>query len=489
MPEASTAKDPGWGFWFTLCSACIVGVLVNQLEGPFARSIVACDTPVNTTVGAEKALSNRCGDRLYVIGEGARLSAKGQSLENFCKILMALLLGNLVNIFGRKPMMILAIGSMWLSVLLFVAASVIPPLSATCFIIAQGIQGMATGDMLANIVFADLAAAAGASGADILVKKDQILGGTMFLCFWLAQLIASFELTEYLIMWLAISVVITFAMYACLMKFPETMVKKSDDDAKLSFGEKLMEELSLYKRMFVEKKIVCWCMIDAFLSGLGQDSRAGFWAPFMMVCYGYTQQQIVVRLLPFTILAGITGPWVNNYCKKVGFTKGMWRAVVTVKTFGWTLMPLCVTCWWMPWFTKACYMPLGGYGSVFLHVRNKMVGEKMMPKMESMQFLNYFAAQAIGSNVHWVMFNERAKTIWEKFISHQMFTSSLNLLDWIICLFIMYPCIRPVLESMDAEMAAYTVKKDDSVTKDDSAGEAKEGNDDSKKNEESKKDD
>lgn len=484
MPEDSKSKDPGWGFWFTLCSACIVGVLVNQLEGPFARSIVVCDTPLDTSPGAESVLSKRCGDRAYVIGEGARLSAKGQGLENFCKIFMALLLGNLVNVFGRKPMMLLAIGSMWLSVLLFVVASSLPAVAYPCFVVAQGIQGMATGDMLANIVFADLAAAAGAEGANIMVKKDQILGGTMLGCFWLAQLIASLELTDYLIMWLCIAAVITCAMYMCILKFPETMVKKSEDDAKLSLGEKLIEELSLYKRMFVEKPIVCWCMFDGFLSGLGQDSRAGFWAPFMMVCYGYTQQQIVLRLLPITILANRTGPMVNNYCQKVGYATGMWRAAVVIKTFGWTLMPLCVTCWWMPWFTKACYMPLGGYGAVLTFMRNKMVGEKMIPKFESMQFLNYYAAQTIGSNVHMYMFNERANTIWEKFVSHQLFTSSLNFIDWIVCLFFMYPCIRGTLQSIDADIAAYAAGK-----KTDSSGEAKEGTDDSKKNEESKKED
>eukprot|EP00971_Amphidinium_carterae_P216561 4299013-Amphidinium_carterae.1 len=55
--------------------------LVNKLEGPFARTLVACDVQRNSLLESSFSGSALCGERLRVIQEGQQLSSLAQSLE------------------------------------------------------------------------------------------------------------------------------------------------------------------------------------------------------------------------------------------------------------------------------------------------------------------------------------------------------------------------------------------------------------------------
>eukprot|EP00930_Biecheleria_cincta_P032237 TRINITY_DN22372_c1_g1_i1.p1 TRINITY_DN22372_c1_g1~~TRINITY_DN22372_c1_g1_i1.p1 ORF type:complete len:501 (-),score=90.13 TRINITY_DN22372_c1_g1_i1:82-1533(-) len=461
--DSATDAGPavGWGFWTTLCIMCVAGLLVNQLEAPFARTLISCDTPIGEPLNnTGSILSTKCSDRILVIGAGARLSARAQSFEHFCKIFMALLVANIANICGRKPLILLAVGSVWLSVFLFILASTFDGVAPWLFIVAQGIQGLATGDMLVNIVFADLAMKMGSRGPELYVKKDQVLGLVMLLTFLSSQLIASLELLDYRLLWTLVFCLLSCGLYICARYFPESMTKKEEASTQLSLSQQLVDELVLYKTMFVEKPMVCWSLMDGFLSGIAQDSAAPMWAPFMMAYFGYTQQQLVLRMFPVTILTEASKGLANSHCRKVGYTRGFWHTMIGLKCAGFTFMPLCVVCWWMPWLTKVIYMPLIGFNPIWFSVRARVVGEKMMPKLESLLFLVWCGAQAIGSQVHVMIFDEHASTIWARFMSSAWFPAFFNLLAAALFIFKVYPACGEVLASMDAEMAADKANQD-----------------------------
>ncbi|CAE7235018.1 unnamed protein product [Symbiodinium sp. CCMP2592] len=99
LPFGFTPLEAQTYLILTICWVSIV--VVNQLEQPYARSLVQCDVPVNTTEGAEFSGSQYCGHRLHVIGAGAEISGWGQSLENVGRVAITLFVSGFAD-YGRK---------------------------------------------------------------------------------------------------------------------------------------------------------------------------------------------------------------------------------------------------------------------------------------------------------------------------------------------------------------------------------------------------
>lgn len=459
-PKAPAAKGTdvvvGWTFWATLCILASSLTLVNQLENPFARTLISCDVPLGGAVNnTEAPLSTKCSDRLLVTGAGARLSARAQSLEHFCKIFMALLTANIANIFGRRPLVLVAIGSVWISVFLFFLAGFFEGWAPHLFIIAQGIQGLAAGEMLYNIVFTDLATKMGAAGgSELYVKKDQLFGMVMFSTYLFSQFIAGLELLDYRLLWFCALCMLAIGAYMCALYFPETMTEQDEEITQTALSQRIFDELKLYKTMVVEKPIVFWCIFDAFLSGLAADSAGAMWAPLMIAYFGYTQSQLVLRVVPLTFMHEACKGWANDHCKKVGYVRGFYHVMLAVKCAGFTIVPLSLLCWWMQWVTKVLFMPLGGFGPVWAMLRARLVGEKMTPKLESLQFLVWCGGQAIGSQMHAFLFNEFAKTGWDRLMSGGLYMGGLSVATTLVFALKIYPSSLEALASMDAELAA-----------------------------------
>ena len=85
-----------------ILSVCIISTMVaDMMDQPYARSLVQCDVPVNTTEGAEFSGSKLCGNRLHVIGVGAEVSGWGQSFGNAGRLFITLFLSGLAD-YGRR---------------------------------------------------------------------------------------------------------------------------------------------------------------------------------------------------------------------------------------------------------------------------------------------------------------------------------------------------------------------------------------------------
>lgn len=455
MARFDPEKGLGFTFWLSICAGAAVAMLVNQLEQPFARSLVVCDTPVDTTLGAPKPLSKRCGDRLFVIGEGARLSAQGHSLEQTCKIFSTVMVGCLIDIYGRKPFFVWSLGLLFITVLMYIWATFDQSNAKTLFVIAQGMQGMGAGDVLGGIVFADIAVALSAkAGADAYARRDQIGGLTAFLSFFSAQIVAGLELEDYRGLWLGMSCLMLFVLVPVAVWFPETMVKKKDgEEATLSVAQRFTAEMGGYKRIFLEKRIVGWSLLEKFLSA-PLETSGGMWGAYMMAYFGYTQQMLVLRFFPFVIIMGLCAPLVNNHCKQVGYTRGFWRAMIALKVAGFTLFPLLTIAWWMPFLGRLFYLSMGGFGGVWTTTRARLVGTEMNAKYESLQFLTVFVSQAIANYIHQLLFDENATTLWQQVKSTTFFPTFFNILNAAVMIFVIFPRCRETLASMDAELAA-----------------------------------
>lgn len=459
---------PSFTFWFVLCLATIVATLVNQVEMPFARTLVVCDTPIDTSPGSLPSLSNYCGDRLYVIGEGARLSAKAQSLEYICKCMTIVIVGIGADIYGRRPLCIMAIGCVTASCLLFVWASFDPLHAQFLFIVAQGIQGLSGGEMLTTVLFTDLAFTMGTEAVSLFVKKDQILGLTAMLSFWVAIFVAAMELTDYRWVWMVISAANLTGLYFTIAVFPETMPEKKDDNQKpRTLGSAVWEEICAYKTMFAEKPLVKWSLLQAFLAG-AMGSRDPQFVPFMMTYFGYTQQMMVVRVVPMSILALVCMGLADKHCRNVGYSKGFVQGTVIMKTLNCTLFPTTPLKWWIAWVCRTLYLPLGGMESIFSNVRNRTVGEKFNAKFQSCQMLVYFLTSSLFSWWLGMMFDERATTYWER-APATLVTTFFNYLDFAVWIIILFPGYRPITDEMDKELAVERAKQAEDAKKMDGA--------------------
>lgn len=208
-----------WVLWIILNFSGGMKTLVNQVEQPFARSLVVCDTPL---VPGNYTGSKYCGDRLQVLEEGFRISAQGQGKESLAMLCSMGFVVVAIGAFGRKFTVLLGLAGTLLSVLLFVIASTSPEMGKMLFSVGQGLQGLYPVEYIFGIVVLDISTQAGADGeATHQVKFVESIVG-VFIWFSMGFAAQLAELTDYQNLWIAILALNSGMLALAIANYPET---------------------------------------------------------------------------------------------------------------------------------------------------------------------------------------------------------------------------------------------------------------------------
>jgi len=376
----------------------VLSVLVNDIERPFARSLVVCDTDVDASPhDGLPSGSKMCGDRLFVIGEGSRFSGAGQSLEMFCSGFTTLLIAAISDRFGRRITILLCVTALTLSCCLFVSAAVVPSWASWFFIIGQGLQGFLNVDMLIALITTDLAQLSGADGPAIFTFKEiavnlgELLGGLP------GAGIQAQELQDYFHVWvgiLALSVLtLMFAFF-----FPETRPNTSVP-VPSSLGAALMAEFRSYQRLLTTP-VIRWMLLQSILFG-PLWNFVDIFPAMLMAYFGYSQSEVTVRFVAWTVLSLACTPLCLAACGPLGYRRAfnnIWRfRLVQLFLIG----PAIATHPGALWTFLVVHSVLGGQVAIDEAIRAKVVGTVLSAKFVAMdqmcsQFMSSVSAYTYG---------------------------------------------------------------------------------------------
>lgn len=219
--------------------------LVNQVEGPFARSLIACDEPVlpGTFSG-----SQWCGDRLKVLQEGFFLSQHGQAQESFAMLCSLSFMAIIAGAFGRKVVVLIGLIGTMVSVVLFVFASSSPSLGRSLFAYGQGLQGLYPLDYIQGMIVLDMSMQLGGDAQSTFeLAGYKETASNLLWSIGLGNVVQLVELTRYAPVWLSILMLNGLVFLLALLMFPETLVRPKKavapvDEQKVAAKQDLLQE-------------------------------------------------------------------------------------------------------------------------------------------------------------------------------------------------------------------------------------------------------
>jgi len=316
---ADWARDPTKQYNRISCScyaAVAILVLVNVMEQPFSRSLIVCTAPADTAPGAPFSGSARCGDRLRVIGDGAKLSGKGQSLEQLSRFFVMLIMSSVADLFGRKVAILIGLFSVLISTVLFVMASLNATYAYSLFILAQGIQGAHGLEVLGLIICGDFARETG----DVITwyaKREQYSLVTSFLFWFLGIYIQSLDLTDYTLVWVVLSLGTMLILIDIVLFFPETMPTKDKNTLPRGVLQTIADEVRSYRKLIMGSKWVASTVFESAFVAAGEGVFP-FMLPFMMAYFGYSPMGAILGLLPQLALGALCIPLTKKLCHRFG---------------------------------------------------------------------------------------------------------------------------------------------------------------------------
>jgi len=397
-----------------LCLCGGLQILINQIEQPYARSLVVCDTPVNTTVGAEPSGSSMCGDRLHVIGEGAHLSGYGDSFENIGRFLITLFVSVFADSHGRKAAALVGWVLITASVLCFFLASFIRPWARVLFVTAQGLQGMSGIGLIADIVARDLASTCEGDPTALYGRRNflgQMLG---ILFFGMVLVIQYSQITEFRPVWLSILLVSLAVLGAMVFRFPETQAmsdRKNGFEGKTTFGV-VREEVRVYRNIMADNYFVRSSIRTDILRNLSGGFMIIF-LPWMMAVFGYTQLDLMLMMAPCIIISVVSAPLIPALCARYGHRRVLninfcldfaieWLGIPNLtRSIG--FLPAPVLYAWIK-------TPMGGVTSVTEAVAARYIPSSIGAKVAAMNQLIGFLSGAVSSIMYTRVFDAEATT-------------------------------------------------------------------------------
>ncbi|CAK9081316.1 Uncharacterized protein SCF082_LOCUS38717 [Durusdinium trenchii] len=397
----------------TLCWVSIV--VVNLLEQPYARSLIHCDVPVNTTEGAEFSGSMYCGNRLHVINVGAHVSGKGQSLENVGRILITLFVSGFAD-YGRKRAALLGQFLITLSTALFAIAMFLPSgLAIPTYIVAQGLQGMSGIGILDQIVTGDVALILNDSVA-VYSRKGIVSAMIMALLIPIIVYVQYAEITDFTWVWSGIVGLNSVAMALIYLFFPETLNKKQNDDKKekenLSIIGVAKDEVKTFKKIITTHPYVGYRLGEEFLVKMADASAIGM--PFLMAQFHFSQfDALVYNFVPGLVGGVLLGGLVAKWCGQYG-TRRVWRnsffyhrSTSIANAF---LMPVAIFGIPYPLVAGLVHLPLAGFPALIQAVEIRLVGQETNAKFQAMSQLMSFFSGAITSWLYSQIFYGEARS-------------------------------------------------------------------------------
>mmetsp|Transcript_41494 Transcript_41494/g.129037 ORF Transcript_41494/g.129037 Transcript_41494/m.129037 type:complete len:469 (+) Transcript_41494:79-1485(+) len=291
-------------------AACGVLILINFAEQPFARSLVTCDVPLNTSSGAVFSGSAWCGDRLYVIDSGQRLCGMGQVLEQLSRLCMIVLVSSVADVWGRKAALLIGLSSVAGSTVLFLAACLFRPLSKPLYALAQGLQGAHGMESLLGIVHNDLShEMSGPESLRLFAWRDKVMALTFFFFGAGGLSLQAVDMTDFTVFWAKQVAVAAILAAAALLWMPETLPEEKRRGQHGSVLRLVLDELNAYLALVRERRILAHIGVYAALHGARGAVFTTFF-PWLMAFFGYTQAMAILALWPMIILKF---PAINLY--------------------------------------------------------------------------------------------------------------------------------------------------------------------------------
>lgn len=395
----------------TVCGG--LQIFINQIEQPYARSLIVCDKPIEQIDGVEPSGSAHCGDRLYVIGEGARLSGSGESLESIGRFLITLFVSGFADSHGRKAAAVLGWGLITTSVVAFCMASFIKPWAKVLFIVAQGLQGMSGIGLVLEIVTRDIAHAFEGETTAFYARKNSF-GMCMGMFFFaMIMLVQHSQITEFQLVWGIVLIASIVALLALIFIFPETQAEELRQRKKRnSVKEIIREELSVYWRILKFSPFVKLSLIEAMFS----TASGGFmtvWNPWVMATFGFNQFQVMIMILPTIFLGMMFQPLVANFCKKWGHRKvflSMYWFDRAQEVAFFPFLTKSVAGWPLPVLFNYLKTPMSGAGTLHESLSVKLVKKEESSKYAAMSQLNAFFTGSVSALLYSRVFDAEATT-------------------------------------------------------------------------------
>lgn len=438
--------------WGVLSVAVSVSIVVNQIEQPFARSLVVCDVPVANATDALASGSRWCGDRLTVIGEGTRLSGLAQSQESAAKCLMIVFIGIFADIYGRRAALLGGLVAVTFSAYLFVVASLVPSWAPALFVIAQALQGLSGGHMLIAVITGDLAQREGADSHATFILRDQLLGAVTLLSLLLGGGLQALELVDYTAVWALTALAATVATAVAAALFPETGLGPR---AKASgLGAQLAAELGAYREMLAERPISKWIMLEGASFG-PVVGMMGIIGPMAMAYHGFTQAQLTLFMICFGVVNVAFAPTLARMILvrlgyRHGFMIGFWASIADLCVIS---LAALFADWLAPFGFMFLLFVFAGMQPLVNAGRLKLIGADMNVKYNALDQLMLFFVESFSTFGYAHLFDAKAETAWRR--SRPSFVCiAFLLLNRAIFFFRVKPRFLDVLQEVEAEAQA-----------------------------------
>lgn len=382
-----------WAFWTVIHFSGGMKTLVNQVEQPFARSLVVCDTPIEAN--SSFTGSAYCGDRLKVIGEGFSISSVGQAQENFAMLCSLTLVAIIAGALGRKVAVLIGLFGTTLSVTLFTIASTSPEMGLYLFAMGQGLQGLFPIDYIVGLILLDISSQPGADG--VATFQLSAYSGTIGALLWgvgFGNVVQLLELSDYRMVWTVILVINVVVLLLAICVMPETkrQVEKNGDSA----ASKLMQEVLSYRQTIGDWKARRFLLM-VFCESCWKHCPFGVVPIQLMAFHGWTQTQVVAMLFFMQPFGLVCMPIVGSCCKKYGYRRTWLVSLFLVyASLYLNVFTIGVSGLW-PAFSMYFLAALSGFMPLKGYVDSKFSTPEQMTRFTSVQWImGYFLGMGVG---------------------------------------------------------------------------------------------
>lgn len=389
--------------------ALLMVTTVSNITGAFARSFVTCDAPHDEDPAALFSGSAFCGDRLFVIGEGARMSSFAAGVSSLCKCFSMLLCAALADIRGRRNMMLFNACAIVMSSICFVCASRF--LSPTFYIIGSGVLGLSGVDFVQDVVASDVAMSSGSEATHVFRQKETLKNLAQVVGLVSGAFLGSLQVRDYTGIWTGVLAIAAALLFIVLAKFPETRnnVTGSSHAGTNSISSVVRKELGAYRKVVESKPRAIWYIIEACCFGTFVAFIPIIGA-LLMAYFGYTQAEVATRCLPLLLLSGPFSAIVPSACKKFGRSRAF-TIVVLSRQIVFLLSPIIVFHWSGFWIWFFCHMLLCGEDAIRRTVEAKYIGEEFSVKFRALFMLSIFVASSAANFGFSILFDATATSI------------------------------------------------------------------------------
>lgn len=398
--------------WTVLFFSQGIKGLVNQVEQPFARSLIACETPVDPDAYTG---SRWCGDRLQVIQEGMYLSAIGQGQESFAMLCSLTFVIILTGVAGPRVSLTLGLLGVTVSIVLFVVASTSPELGRSLFALGQGLQGLYPIEYLIGILMLHMGMLPNADGeANFQIMSYMFILSNVFWNILLGNGVSLLELSDYGRVWTIILAIAVSILLLTLFGFPSMKPMGSDKfEGRSPFMKVVLEVLS-YKDLALDWRARRY-LVKMFFENIASTFHYTVVPPSLMAYHGWSQLNFTIVMISLQIAELFTIPYYKTLLvKRFGFKRSY---VGTVRYFVFVHMISGVVLLWSDYpyvFNIVTKMLLAGFFPLKGFVDSRFSEPEQMQRFQSVQWVMGYFLGIWSGPMYAAHFNAWSPSAWER---------------------------------------------------------------------------